>query len=445
LGLQHNMPARTTNNSFNLIIMTVDAMQKDHFPRMMRVRQTFDRTEIEDVGGYIRSRIRALEPRLNVRSGQTVAIACSSRGLAEYLTIVKTVVAEVARLGLKPFIVPAMGSHGAGTAEGQQRVLEHLGIREENVGAPIRSALEVVQLGETHEGIPVCIDRLAHEADHIVLINRIKKHTDFIGEVESGLLKLMVIGLGKMTGAEAYHQSMLTFGASHAIRMAAQHILKHCNILFGVGTVENGYGKVADIGVAVAEDIEGKEKQLFQFAKKLSPKLPFDEADIILIDEIGKEISGAGFDTRVVGRIRLLGTPEPDKPIIKRIILSDLTETSTGNACGFGNADIITQRLADKVDQPTTDTNTIVSLALEMGKTPLIMPNDQEALALSMRSVGLIPPARQKIMRIKNTLHLAEVDLSEAYADAVDCRTDLEIIRPIEPLMFLPNGYLNPF
>ena len=412
---------------------------------MMRVRQTFERTEIIDVAGHIRSQIHALAPRLNVRSGQTVAIACSSRGLAEYVTIVKTVVAEVSQLGLKPFIVPAMGSHGAGTAVGQQRVLEHLGICEEKVGAPIRSALEVVQLGKTDEGIPVCIDRLAHEADHIILINRIKKHTDFIGEVESGLLKMMTIGLGKMAGAEVYHQCMLTFGASNSIRNAARHVMKHCSILFGVGSVENGYGKVADICVAAAEDIEDREKKLFQFAKMLSPGLPFDEADIILIDEIGKEISGAGFDTRVVGRIGLLGTPEPDKPRIKRIILSDLTVTSEGNACGFGNADIITRRLADKVDQKTTNTNTIVSLALEMGKTPLIMPNDQEALALCMLSVGLIPPAKQKIIRIKNTLHLAEVDLSEAYADAVYCRKDLEIIRPIKPIEFLPNGYLYPF
>jgi hypothetical protein len=312
-------------------------MQEMQFPRMMRVRQTFEQTELKDVAGHIHDRVRALAPRLNLRSGQTVAVACSSRGLAEYATIVKAVISEAVELGLKPFIVPAMGSHGAGTAEGQRRILEHLGIREEHVGAPIRSSLDVAQLGKTDEGIPVCIDRLAHEADHIILINRIKKHTDFIGDVESGLLKMMVIGLGKMAGAEIYHQAMLTFGASNAIRTAARHVMKHCSILFGVGSIENGYGKVADIGVAPAEDIEETEKQLFQRAKQLSPGLPFDEVDVILIDEIGKEISGAGFDTRVVGRIRLPGTPEPDRPRIKRIILSDLTAASEGPQAGRQN------------------------------------------------------------------------------------------------------------
>lgn len=411
----------------------------------MRVRQSFDRTELKDTAAHIRHRIRALAPGLAVSRGQTVAVACSSRGLAEYVTIVKTVVAEAVQMGLKPFIVPAMGSHGAGSAQGQQRVLEHLGIREEDVGAPIRSALDVVQLGRTDDGIPVCIDRLAHEADHVILINRIKKHTDFIGEVESGLLKMMAIGLGKMAGAEVYHQAMLTFGASNAIRMAARHVMKHANILLGVGSIENGYGKVADIGVATADDIEDMEKRLFQRSKQLSPGLPFDEADIILIDEIGKEISGAGFDTRVVGRIRLPGTPEPDRPRIKRIILSDLTAASEGNAIGFGIADIITRRLADKVDQNATDTNTIVSLCLEMGKTPLVMPNDKEALALAMRSVGLVSPSEQKIIRIKNTLHLDQIDLSEAFAGAVDRRPDLEMVRPAEPIGFLANGYMHPF
>ena len=420
-------------------------MQANQWPKMMRCRQTFDQTALKDVAEHIRGQIRALSHRLEVKAGQTVAIACSSRGLADYTTIVQTTVEETVRLGLKPFIIPAMGSHGAGTAAGQQRVLEHLGIREEIVGAPIRSSLDVVPLGKTAEGIPVCVDRLASEADHIILVNRIKKHTDFIGDIESGLMKMMVIGLGKMTGAEVYHQAMISFGASNAIRAAARHVLKNCSILFGVGTIENGYGKVADIGVMTGDDIETEEKQLFQLATKLSPGLPFDEADIIMIDEIGKEISGAGFDTRVVGRIRLPGTPEPDRPSIKRIILSDLTAASEGNATGFGIADIITRRLADKVDQAATDTNTIVSLCLEMGKTPLIMPNDKEALLLAMRSVGFVSPAEQKIMRIKNTLYLEEIELSEAYADDVAQRPNLEIIREPGPIEFLANGYLKPF
>jgi hypothetical protein len=212
-----------------------------------------------------------------------------------------------------------------------------------------------------------------------------------------------------------------------------------------VASIENGYGQVADIGVFEADAIEEKERGFFELAKALSPSLPFDEADIILIDEIGKEISGAGFDTRVVGRIRLPGTPEPQTPRIKRIILSDLTTASEGNAIGFGIADIITRRLADKIDQHTTDTNTIISLALEMGKTPLIMPDDRSALELAMRCVGFIPPEKQKIIRIKNTLHVETVDVSEAYAEEFACRPDVMVIRDARPMEFDATGYFTTF
>ncbi|MBT4265047.1 MAG: hypothetical protein HOD85_12650, partial [Deltaproteobacteria bacterium] len=206
-----------------------------------------------------------------------------------------------------------------------------------------------------------------------------------------------------------------------------------------------GYGEVADVGVFLPEEIEHKEKAFFSRSMEISPKLPFDQADIILMDEIGKEISGAGFDTRVVGRIRLPGTPEPTKPDIKRIILSDITKISEGNACGFGLADIITRRLADKVDPVSTDTNTIVSMALEMGKTPLIMPNDKQALALAMRCIGFIPSDRIKIIRIKNTLCLSEVDLSCAYTPLISERPDLEIIRQARDMVFDRNGYFTEF
>jgi len=414
-------------------------------PRMMRIRQKFEQTALQDVAGHIRSQIHGLAPSSSCQPGQTVAIACGSRGLSDYVTIVKTVVEELIGLGLKPFIVPAMGSHGAGTPEGQKRTLDYLGIREEVVGAQIRSSLDVVQLGRTAEGIPVYVDRLAKEADHIVIVNRIKKHTDFIGKIESGLMKMMAIGLGKVAGAGIYHQAMITFGASRAILAVARHVLTHCNILFGVGSIENGYGKVADIGVMAGAEIECREKELFQRAKRLSPQLPVDEADIIIIDEIGKEISGTGFDTRVVGRIRLLGTPEPNRPCIKRIILSDLTTTSEGNATGMGIADIITRRLADKTNHNALDTNTIVSLCLEMGKTPLVMDNDREAVILALRSVGFIPSDELKIIRIKNTLQIEEVELSEAYADEVAMRVDLELIHKPEPMVFTEDGYLKPF
>ncbi len=420
-------------------------MQAVRFPKMIRMKQQFNDQKVADLTGELTRQITDLSSTLPIKTRQTVAIACSSRGITDYPHIVKSLVDNLRRLGLHPFLMPAMGSHGAGTAEGQARVLHHLGLTEASVGAEIRSSLDVVTLGQTAEGIPVMVDRIAYEADHIVLINRIKKHTDFIGEFESGLMKLMVIGLGKIAGAVMYHQAMMSFGSSEVIATGARYVLDKCNILFGVATIENGYGEIADIGVFASDEIEHKEKQFFKRSMEISPSLPFNEADIIVIDEIGKEISGAGFDTRVVGRIRLPGTPEPEKPRIKRIVLSDITDVSEGNATGFGLADIITRRLADKIDHECTDTNTIVSMALEMGKTPLIMPNDRDALALAMRCVGLLPPENIKIIRIKNTLCLTDIDISEAFSDEIRHRKDLEVVRQARDMDFDSSGYFTEF
>jgi hypothetical protein len=416
------------------------------FPHMMRVRQTFDDTALDDIPGEINRQLANLKLESSVQEGQTVAVACSSRGLANYGTIVKAIVSFLKKLKLDPFLIPAMGSHGAATAAGQKRVLEHLGIDEAQVDAPIRSSLEIVQIGKTGEGITVYMDRLASEADHIVLINRIKKHTEFEHEFESGLLKMMAIGLGKQEGAAAYHEAMLTYGYPAVILAVARKVMLHANLLFGVGTVENGYGQTARIGVGLKESIEEMEKELFVFAKACAPALPFDEADIILIDEMGKEISGTGFDTKVVGRIGLpLVSPEPERPTIKRIVVSDLTEGSAGNAVGVGIADIITRRLFDKIDMDALNMNTITGVCPEMGKIPLTVKDDIEAIDIAIKCVGLIPREKLKIMRIKNTALLSEVDVSEAYEDEIAGRDDLEMITPKREMDFDPAGYLKPF
>jgi hypothetical protein len=416
------------------------------FPLMIRIKQTFDDTTLDNIPAEITAQLANLKLESSVKKGQTVAVACSSRGIANYSIIVKTVVSFLKQLKLDPFIIPAMGSHGAATAAGQKRVLQHLGIVEEDIGVPIRSSLEVVQIGETEDHIPVYLDKLASDADHIVLINRIKKHTEFEHEFESGLLKMMAIGLGKQEGAAIYHEAMLTYGYPKVILTVARKVMHHANLLFGVGTVENGYGQTAHIGVCPKENIEAMEKALFLSAKAFAPSLPFDEADIILIDEMGKDISGTGFDTKVVGRICLpLVTAEPEHPNIKRIVVCDLTEGSEGNAVGVGIADIITQRLLDKIDMDALNINTITGVCPEMGKIPLTMRNDYEAIEVAIKCVGLIPKENLKIMRIKNTSLLSEVDVSQAYEEEISTRKDIEIVIPKREMDFDAAGNLVPF
>ncbi len=416
------------------------------YPKMIRVRQTFEKQTLENIPQEISAHLAKLGLEKIVKNGDTVAVACSSRGIANYSSIVKSVISFLKQLGLTPFIIPAMGSHGGATSDGQRRVLEHFGITEEEMGVPIRSSLDVIQLGETEEHIPVYLDKEASKADHIVLINRIKKHTEFEHEFESGLLKMMGIGLGKQKGASTYHQAMLTYGYPGVILSVAGKVLQYSNLLFGVGVVENGYCQTARIDISGPEKIEEMEKELFKEAKKLSPSLPFDEADILIIDEMGKDISGTGFDTKVVGRIGLpLVTKEPESPKVKRILVCDLTEGSEGNAVGVGIADLITQRLLDNIDMDALNINTITGVCPEMGKIPLTLKNDREAIKIAIKCVGLIPLDELKIIRIKNTSLLSEVDISEGYEEELSKRNDLEVIIEKRSMEFDEAGNLEPF
>jgi hypothetical protein len=416
------------------------------YPKMIRVRQTFEKQTLENIPQEISAHLAKLGLEKIIKKGDTVAVACSSRGIANYSIIVKSVISFLKQLGLTPFIIPAMGSHGGATSDGQRRVLEHFGITEEEMGVSIRSSLDVIQLGETEEHIPVYLDKEASKADHIVLINRIKKHTEFEHEFESGLLKMMGIGLGKQKGASTYHEAMLTYGYPGVILSVAGKVLQYTNVLFGVGVVENGYCRTYKIDIARSEKIEEMEKELFKEAKNLSPSLPFDEADILIIDEMGKDISGTGFDTKVVGRIGLpLVTKEPESPKVKRILVCDLTEGSEGNAVGVGIADLITQRLLDNIDMDALNINTITGVCPEMGKIPLTLKNDREAIKIAIKCVGLIPLDELKIIRIKNTSLLSEVDISEGYEEELSRRNDLEVIIEKRSMEFDEAGNLEPF
>jgi hypothetical protein len=421
-------------------------MGKMDFPKMIRLKQNFEAPTLEDISGEVNTQIKNWGLKEKVKAGKTVAVACSSRGIANYSTIVKSTVHCLKDAGLQPFLFPAMGSHGASTAEGQKKVLENYGITEESMGAPIHSSLEVVQIGETEESIPIYIDEIASMADYILPINRIKSHTEFEYNIESGLMKMIAIGLGKQKGASIYHQAVMTYGYPRVILSVSRQIISTKKILFGVGIVENGYGQTADIVVAGSEELEEKERELLTESKRLAARLPFDQADVLIIDEMGKDISGTGFDTKVVGRILMpLVADEPQSPRIKRIVVCDLTKKTEGNADGVGIADFVTKRLVDKIDMNALRTNAIAGAEPEHARIPLALRNDREAIDAAIQSVGLILRNKLKIIRIKNTMMLMEVDVSAAYKTELTRRDDLEIITGIGSLEFDGEGNLKPF
>lgn len=413
---------------------------------MIRIRQRFEPSSRIDIPREIRTQVERMEINKIVTPGQTVAIACGSRGVANLAEIIRSVAMVLGELGLEPFIVPAMGSHGGATAEGQQKVLECLGVSHETVGVPIRSSMEVVQIGETDDSIPVYVDKLAHEADFIVPINRIKKHTDFEYELESGLMKLLTIGLGKQKGAELYHQAVFQLGFPRVIFSVARRILENTNVLFGVGVIEDAFAQTAAVSVVRPEELEDREKELLRISKTMTPGLPFEDVDILIIDEMGKEISGAGFDTKVVGRIGLpLKTEEPKSPRIKRIIVCDLTDESEGNAAGVSNSDFITRRLYEKIDKDVTMVNCLTSCDPEAIKIPLPMESDRSAIEMAAQCVGMISAQELKVMRIKNTLHLYEVEVSVAYEEELRNRADIEVIGEAKTMSFDEQGNLAQF
>ena len=412
-------------------------------PRMYRVRQKFDRTKVNCISETVGAELSKLS-LTTVKPGQRVAITAGSRGIANIGQILKSTVDFFNGLDARPFIFPAMGSHGGAIAPGQVALLEQLGITEPFVNAPIYSSMDVVEIGRTEDGVPVFIDKQAHSADHIVVVNRIKSHTKFKSSVESGLMKMMAIGMGKQMGAELYHKAAIQFTFPKIIVDAGREVIKKAPIICGLGIVENAYGETAKIEAVKPRDIEVKEKELLQLSKSMMAKLPFNEIDLLIIDEMGKDVSGVGMDPNITGRNRdiLGGFPHPVQ--VKRLFVRDLTEKSKGNAIGIGFADITTQRLVDKIDRQVTYVNSITAISLEKAAIPMYVANDQEAIETAMGSVGLISPDKSKIVRIKNTLKLEIAEISEAYAKELRKRTDIEIIEEPSSIKFNSANNLMP-
>jgi hypothetical protein len=412
------------------------------FPRMIRVRQTFPRARVADIPAAVAHTLG--DAALRIKRGDTVAVGAGSRGIANIGVIVGATVAWLRNLGARPFVFPAMGSHGGGTSEGQLSVLEHYGITETTMGCPVRATMDVVQVGETL-GLPVWLDRLAAEADWIGLVNRVKPHTDFKGSIESGLFKMMTIGLGKHKGAIQYHRANIHHGYETVITSVGREMLKKARIGFGVAIVENGYDETGHIEAFNAENLEAGERRLLKDAREWMARLPFSPIDVLIVEEIGKNISGAGMDTNVIGRPSNPHEPFPADPKILWIAALDLTEESYGNATGIGNADFTTRRLVDKIDMKPTLINCITACAPNGAKIPATYDTDRDAIETALSCIGLTPPEKARVIRIKNTLMLGEIEVSEAFGADLAKRPDLKTLADPVTLPFDVAGRLTSF
>jgi len=411
-------------------------------PKMYRIRQKIDPPVVPDVAAAVRAEIRSLHLQGRLTAGGRVAVTGGSRGVANIATVLRTTCDCLKELGAKPFIVPAMGSHGGATAEGQLQVLARYGVTPESMGVPILSSMETVEIGRMPWGFPVHVDRHASEADHIVLVNRVKPHTNFRAHVESGLMKMLVIGLGKHQGALLAHRASVDIGLPRAIPEVARFSLGRLPILFGLATVENQRHQTAAVKAMLPEELEQTEAKLLEQAWTLLGRVPFEFLHLLIVDEMGKEISGTGMDPNVLGRIYFAPNEEPKSPRYIRILVRDLTERTAGNAVGMGFADFTTRRLADKVNYHYTYTNALTGLSPMRSKLPIVFESDRDAVEGALKTIGLTEPPDAKVARIRNTLELEYLYASEALLPEVRERRDLEVLAGPLEFRFSPRGDL---
>ena len=403
---------------------------KTEIPRMVEVHQKIPSSKLDDFISEIRKELKKADLSSKIKPRAEIAVTAGSRGIVHYAEILTAVVDEVKKAGGNPFLIPAMGSHGGASPEGQISVLKGLGITPKIVGAPIRATMEVNFVGKLKNGSPVYVDKNALRADGIVVVGRVKPHTDFKGEIESGLMKMVVIGLGKQKGAEMIHR-FKSEGYHKLIPEAARLIMEKAPIILGLAVIENAHHEIAVVKAIEPKDIEREEMKLLEKAKSLLPRIPFKNIDVLVIEEIGKDISGAGMDTNVVGRFWLPGESDPLSPTIGSIVVLDLSEETHGNAIGMGLADLTTQRLVSKIDYQPTFVNALTSGHPLVAKTPVFLPTDRDAITIALQTCGIIDTKKARVVRIKNTLHLEKMWISETLLEEVKAEPKLHKILEI--------------
>ncbi|MCZ8520266.1 MULTISPECIES: lactate racemase domain-containing protein [Paenibacillus] len=409
-------------------------------PQVVRIRQKFDGTKLENPAEDLKRELGKPGAIDTIKPGMQVAVAVGSRGVANIDALTKTTIDAIKEAGGHPFIVPCMGSHGGATAEGQRDVLHHLGVTEEAMGAPIRSTMEVVKIDELPNGLPVYVDKYASVADAIVVINRVKPHTAFRGRIESGIMKMISIGLGKQKGAEACHQLGFKYMAENVPAMA-RIMLDKLPIFFGVAVVENAFDETCIVEVLPAADIEEREMVLLEAAKARLPKILFDQIDVLVIDYIGKNISGDGMDPNITGRY-----PTPyahGGPDVSKMVVLDLTHETNGNANGVGTADFTTQRLVDKTDLPATYANGLTSTVCAPTKIATTLANDELAIKAAVKTCNILDYTKCRMVRIQDTLHLGEIEISVNLLEEAKLHPDIEILTEPYDLQFNAEGNLR--
>jgi hypothetical protein len=411
------------------------------FPRMVSVEQRFPRPRVADVAATVREQLRAKVDGAALR-GKRVAVGLGSRGMDNLPRVARTVLDQLRAWGAAPFVVPAMGSHGGGTVEGQLAVLASYGLTEEALGVPILASMETVLLGRMPDGTPVHWDRHAFEADGVVVVNRVKPHADFKAEYESGLLKMLTFGLGKHHGAAALHRHGFD-RVGELIPLVGRIVLEHVPVLFGVALVENAYDETMIAEVVRRDDLLAREPELLRVAKEHVARLRLPSIDVLVVDRIGKEISGEGMDPNVTGRPGS-GLPGFDAPPIQKIVALGVTPKSFGNGVGIGVADVSTARCVESLDLGAMYTNAVTATILGPARLPVILNTDREAIAVALRTCNRVEPPRARVVRIGSTLEVHRYQVSEAFLPELQGRADLAVTSEPFELRFTPEGDLAP-
>ncbi|MEI6234318.1 MAG: lactate racemase domain-containing protein [Planctomycetota bacterium] len=419
------------------------------FPKMLRLKQKFQKSSPVNVPIALAEQFASLGLLAGIKPGARIAVTAGSRGITAIAGIVGSVIKLLKDAGADPFIVPAMGSHGGATPEGQLRLLADYNITEATMGVPIRASMETKILGTTADGVPVHFSVEALNSDGIVVLNRIKPHTDFQGgAIASGMMKMIAIGLAKRNGAEACHAAAARLGHERVVTSAARISLTQAPILCAIGIVEDPFHQTAIIKVTRSETIEIEEAKLLNEARARMPKLPFDDVDLLIVDRIGKNISGTGMDTNIVGRgvqgySSSLIPGEIESPIIRRLFVRGLTPQSHGNAVGIGIADFVTTRLVNSIDRNATYINSLTAMTPQLSKIPIYFDTDRDVIQKAIGTLALAKDAPVRCIRIADTLSLEEVWVSDAYAAEISARGDLEIVSEAMEMVFNADGNLD--